>query len=308
MIQTNGFNSLPTKINEIVNLNAEGKFDSWKTGFEGPWGRYWGVPVSTNASSNAEYFWQSNRYFATTAAGSGRKTHSWSSILEEKNQRTALTYTYPTKPGGPGYQVRGNEAPLYVLLGSTAETNLYLAEFKLLGANLPKSANEYFQRGVSLSVERMDKMAQMLALPNSNEDPVLKVPAVGSTRLKSGELATLFTKPAYYLDGSAGDLEKVYIQQYVHLINTPGDLGTTVRRSGVPKKNSSYLDWEEFGVTHIPRRVLISSHEQSDLDYESWTSYFKAAGFTTGDNSPAILGAERLWFDKNNPGYGAGPK
>ena len=35
--------------------------------------------------------------------------------------------------------------PLYEMTLSTAEMNLYLAEFKLLGANLPHTAAELFQ-------------------------------------------------------------------------------------------------------------------------------------------------------------------
>jgi hypothetical protein len=31
-------------------------------------------------------------------------------------------------------------------------------------------------------------------------------------------------------------------------------------------------------------------------------------GVTTGTNNPTTLSNERLWFDKENPNYGAGPK
>lgn len=307
IISTNGVESLPTKIREVINLTPEGKFDSWKEGNEEPWVRYWGVPVSTTATTNQEYFQQDSRFFALRPEGGGRKSYIWSSVIEEKNQRTTYSYTYPTKPGGAVIQVLGSEVPLFVLLGSAAETNLYLAEFKLLGANLPKSATEYLQKGVSLSVQRMDNLAMRHKNPYYDGDPVLANPSVGATKLKEGEIDALFTQEAYQLNGT-NDLEKVYIQQYIHIINTPGDLWTTVRRSGVPKIGSSYLAWEDFGVGNIPRRVVLNQPDKNDLMYSIVSTYYNAAGITPNNNTPSVLNGERLWFDKNNPNYGAGPK
>src|SRR5690606_16404376 len=116
-----------------------------------------------------------------------------------------------------------------------------------------------------------------------------------------------FTQPAYQLNGT-DDLEKVYIQQYIHTINTPGDLWTTVRRSGVPKIGSSYLAWEDFGVGNIPRRVVLNQPDQNDLMYGIISNYYNTAGITPNNNTSSVLNGERLWFDKNNPSYGAGPK
>lgn len=307
IIATNGYDALPSKIKEVIELSADGKFAGWKAGNEEPWVRYWGAPVSTTATSNDEYFKQGTKFFAAKADGSGRKTYEWTSRYEEKNQRTTMGFTFATKPGGNTYEIKGNEVPLFVLLGSAAETNLYFAEFKLLGANLPQSANAYFQKGVKLSIERMNDLANKHRIPYYNEDPVLSVPVDGATKLKSGEIDALLAKPAYTLNGT-DDLEKVYIQQYVHFCNTPGDLWTTVRRSGVPKVGSAYLPWEDFGVSDVPRRVAINSPDAADLDFAIWDSYYKAAGITTGVNTASVLSSERLWFDKNNPAYGAGPK
>jgi len=307
IIETNGVSGLPDQIQDIINLNLEGKFDSWKAGHEEPWGRYWGVPLSTTAQTNAQYFQQGNLFYATDDNGGSRKSYSWSSVLEEKNRRTAYTHTYPTKPGGAVLQVRGNEVPFYTLLGSAAETNFYLAEFKLLGANLTKTANEYFQRGVSLSISRYDDLAMRHQNPYYDEDPVLADPAEGAIKLKADEIDNLLLQEAYQLNGT-DDLEKVYIQQYVHNINTPGDLWTTVRRGGIPKTGSAYFPREDFGVSDIPRRIVINAPDESNLMYEKYTSYFNSAGFTTNVNTPSVLSSERLWFDKNNPAYGAGPK
>lgn len=307
IIETNGVSGLPDQIQDIINLNLEGKFDSWKTGHEEPWGRYWGVPLSTTAQTQDQFFQQGNLFFATDENGGSRKAYSWSSVLEEKNRRTAYTHTYPTKPAGSVLQVVGNEVPFYTLLGSAAETNLYLAEFKLLGANLTKSATEYFQQGVRLSIARFDDLAMRHQNPYYDGDPVLADPTEGATKLQSGEIDDLLLQEAYQLNGT-DDLEKVYIQQYVHNINTPGDLWTTVRRGGIPKAGSAYFAWEDFGVNDIPRRVVINAPDESSLMYEKYTNYYNSAGFTANDNTPSVLNSERLWFDKNNPEYGAGPK
>ncbi|MFT7032856.1 MAG: hypothetical protein ACJA2S_001357 [Cyclobacteriaceae bacterium] len=307
IIATNGVAGLPDQIQDIINLNGAGTFDSWKPGNEEPWGRYWGVPLSTTAQTDAQYFQQGSLFFATDDAGGSRKTYSWSSVLEEKNRRTAYTHSYPTKPGGSVLQVIGSEVPFYTLLGSAAETNLYLAEFKLLGANLTKTATEYFQQGVRLSISRFDDLAMRHENPYYDGDPVLADPTVGATKLKADEIDDLLLNEAYQLNGT-DNLEKVYIQQYVHNINTPGDLWTTVRRGGIPKIGSAYFAMEDFGVTDIPRRIAIDAPDESNLMFEKYTTYFNSAGFTTNDNTSAVLSSERLWFDTNNPAYGAGPK
>jgi hypothetical protein len=306
IIETNGVDGLPTQILDIINLTVDNKFDSWKAGYEEPWGRYWGVPVSTDAAGDDEFFKQEN-FYATKADGSGRKSYTWSSVYEEKNQRSAFTYTYATKPGGSVLREVGSEASYYVLLGSAAETNLYLAEFSLLGADLPKTATEYFQKGVSLSVARMDDLASRHENPFYSGDPVLDTPADGATMLKDGEITALLAQDALLLNGT-DDLEKVYIQQYVNNLLTPGDLWTTVRRSGIPKVGSAYFAWEDFGIGNVPRRVIVNAPDEADLMYENWMNYYQSAGFTAGDNTSAVLSSERLWFDKQNPNYGAGPK
>jgi len=306
VIGTNGLDGLPVKVKESINLTTEGTFDSWKEGFEEPWGRYWGVPLSTEATTDDEYFQQGNKFFALKPEGGGKKTYSWTSVLEEKNRRTTMTYTYPTKPGGAVLQTLGNVVPMYVILGSAAETNLYLAEFKLLGASLSKSANEYLQHGVSLSIQRMDDMAAAHENPYYAEDPALADPAEGAAKLKEGEIADLLLQEAYQLNGT-DDLEKVYIQQYVHNINTPDNLWTTVRRSGIPKIGSAYFAWEDFKVSDIPRRVVVHEPDPNDLMYDIVKAHQSAAGLTPNNNTPGVLNSERLWFDKNNPNYGAGP-
>lgn len=60
-----------------------------------------------------------------------------------------IDFTYPVAAGDPVIQdIEDN--PWYGMYMTTAEVNLYLAEFKLLGANLPGSAQDYFNKRFAL--------------------------------------------------------------------------------------------------------------------------------------------------------------
>ena len=305
--------ALPPYVANYANVDASNKFTGWKSPGE-PWVRYFGAPVSPDAklsAANNIYFNQSILYRLTV--GGVTKNYTATSLYSEKQTRTTYDYTYPTKPGGRVLQLKDNDPGLNVLLGSSAETNLYLAEFKLMGANLPKTAQEYFNQGVTLSAKRMDAMAKANQMPYYDSDPVYTVTSeadAGATKLRTGEVEALLTQPAYNL--ATDGLEKVYIQQYINFMLTPHDIWTTVRRSGVPKKGSQYLPWEPVtssGVElSVPRRFVIGTPTEDDINYTNKKAAVQEMGVTTGVNNPATLNTERLWFDKNNPQYGAGPK
>lgn len=301
--------ALPDYIEPLVNFDADGNFAGWKGDGE-PWVRYHGVPLSPDATqdpANEKYFNQSitNKI--------DNKTYIATSLYSEKLTRTSYNYTYPTKPGGRVLELKDNDPPHTVILGSAAETNLYLAEFKLLGASIPKSAQEYFNWGVELSVKRADLLAKSQEMPYYNEDPVYQdadVAEAAGTKLRDGEIEALLAQPSYNL--STDGLEKVYIQQYINFMNTPNDVWTTVRRSGIPKKGSNYLAWENFNVsgseTLIPRRFTVGTPTEDDLNYANKMASVQEQGFTTGTPDPAKLSTEKLWFDKQDPAYGSGPK
>ncbi len=301
--------TLPDYIEPLVEFDASGNFAGWKGDGE-PWVRYHGVPVSPDATqdpANEKYFNQSitNKI--------ENKTYIATSLYSEKITRTAYDFTYPTKPGGRVLELKDNDPAHNVILGSAAETNLYLAEFKLLGASLPKSAQEYFNWGVELSIKRADELAENQQMPYYNSDPVYTdadVAEAAATKLRDGEITDLLAKPAYNL--ATDGLEKVYIQQYINFMNTPNDVWTTVRRSGIPKKGSAYLPWETFTASGsemtIPRRFVISTPTEDDLNYANKMASAQEQGFSTGTPDPVKLNSEKLWFDKQDPVYGAGPK
>ena len=305
--------ALPPYVEQYVEFDSEGNFAGWKGPGE-PWVRYHGVPLApdaTLAGENDIYFDQGTLY--RISLDGSEKTYSATSLFSEKLVRTTYDYTYPTKPGGRVIQLKDNDPPLNVILGSAAETNLYLAEFKLLGANLPKSAQEYFDWGVELSVRRADALAKNNQMPYYETDPVYlnaDDALAAATKLKEGEVTELLSNPAY--DLSTDGLEKVYIQQYINFANTPGDVWALVRRSGIPKKGSSYLPWDNFIASGneltIPRRFTVATPTEDNKNYKNQLSSVQEQGFTTGTSDPNVLNSERLWFDKQNPNYGAGPK
>jgi len=304
--------ALPPYVAKYVNIDNN-KFTGWKSPGE-PWVRYYGVPLAPDAldiAANNIYFNQSELY--KVSINGVQKTYSATSLLSEKQIRTSYDYIYPTKPGGRVIELKDNDPGLNVALGTSAETNLLLAEFKLLGANLPKSAQEYFNKGVDLSIRRMDALAKNNQMPYYETDPVYTNSddaATASTKLKSNEIAVLLGQPAF--DLSQDGLEKVYIQQYINYMMTPGDLWATVRRSGIPKKGSNYLAWDNFTSggkeVSVPRRFVIATPGADKTNYQNTVSAITEQGFTSGTNDPVILSTQRLWFDKQNPAYGAGPK
>lgn len=302
---------IPPYIREYVETekNAEGKevFKGWKAPGE-PWVRYYGRPVLITANLEAEYldYFDSDR-FKIKLNGVERSYSPFSSYNEE-NIRGQIDFTYPDAPGAPVVQDK-DDNPWYGVLFTTAEVNLYLAEFSLLGATLPKSAEQYFNDAIRASVTITDKVAGLNRIPYYHE--VFDVEFEKSIKLVDGEIDTLLEHEAYQLTGDLNTkLEKVYLQQYIHFINIPNELFVTVRRSGVPKKDSKYLAREVFLKNEaypIPRRFIKNAVETSDLLYDIKMHAYKEQGFSVGNFDPAILNAERVWYDKGAPNYGEGP-
>lgn len=305
--------ALPPYVAQYANIDANNKFTGWKSPGE-PWVRYHGAPLSPDAKqdpANNIYFNQSELNKLTVDGV--QKTYASTSLYSEKIVRTSYDYTYPTKPGGRIIELKDNDPGLNAVLGTSAETNLFLAEFKLLGANLPKSAQEYFNKGVELSVSRMDALAKNNQMPYYNGDPVYTnadEAEAAATKLRAGEITDLLAKPIANL--TTDGLEKVYIQQYINYMNTPGDVWTTVRRSGIPKVGSSYLPWEKFisgGVEMtIPRRFVIATPGADDINYANKMAAITEQQITPAVLDPIKLNTERFWFDKQDPQYGMGPK
>lgn len=297
---------------EIV--GGKTKFKAWKAPGE-PWVRYYGLPVESNAKNNAaytDYFDPQDKIFYLLSSSESRKDYQPLALINKEIIRGQETYTFPDGPNVNPEQENADSDPGWSgLYFSCGEVNLLLAEFKTLGASLPETAQEYFTRGVKLSIESYDNVAALNHIPYYDK-PYSKDPHDVTIELKDGEVAHVLSQPAYQLTGDKqSDLEKIYIQEYIHYILSPFDMFTTVRRSGVPKVNSAYLPFTEFGTIVsrdlIPRRFPFDEPSPSDLMYQLTMDALKAQGFSLGNRPVSNLNTQRVWFDKNAPQFGAGP-
>lgn len=288
-------------------VNGKKVFKAWKGAGE-PWVRYYGIPVEVMASQKGEYkdYFDSNLW--KISMGGKEKTYTPYAYFNREMVQGMKDYTFPDAPNVSVTQDIVDQ-PWYGMFYSSAEVNLYLAELKLIGADLPGTAADYFKNGVELSVRAYDKLANLNKIPyyHSVYDANEK-----SIKLVDGEVETLLANPAYQLTGNkAADLEKVYIQQYIHFVMIPNDQFVSVRRSGVPMVNSTILPYVRFSPTVdyvIPRRFEISAVEKSDLMYDIKMAAFARQGFSVGtNNDPVKLNTERVWQDKGAPNFGAGP-
>lgn len=288
--------------------DAEGKkiFKNWKNGGE-PWVRYYGMPLTINASNDEQWkeYYDPEGKLHKVKLNDKELTYTPVSALQLEMYKGDIDYTFPDAPGVQIEQDKTDQ-PFYAMYFSAGEVNLYLAELKLLGATLPKTASEYFTAGIKNSVEAWDYVAGKNRIPyyhkkyDNNEETI---------ELRDGEVAGLLTKEAYKLDGT-NDLEKVYIQQHLNFIFMPNDMYVSMRRSGVPMKNSSYLPFENFmkdGSKYVlPRRCPFVAGSPTDMMYEIYTKALSEQGFSIGSDANA-LNSERVWYDKGAPDFGEGP-
>lgn len=313
--------SIPSYIEENIEFttNADGKktFVKWK-GMGEPWVRYYGLPVEYNANNNSavygEWFDYGNRYKITDEKGQSAKTYRPYSMYQRQMViGRNYNFTMPTIPGGP--VITKNESrPWYGMYLGGGEVNLYLAEFKLLGADLPNTAESYYTQGLKLSVMEYDKAAGLnqIAYYGTTYD---YDPNEVSIELKDGEIDAMLASKDYKLTGSVDEqLEKVYLQQLLHFTMYPYDQFVTARRSGIPKFNSEFISRENYSsipVTNIPRRFHTGVPNETSQLYQIELDAYAAQGYTVtaaGDNNKTILNSERTWQDKNAPQWGEGPK
>lgn len=315
LIDGGKFDNLPAEVKADVVLDENGNFKEWG-GLGEPWVRYHGYPVVFNGDVNPEYkayFNYGTDYQITVDEAT--KSYSPFSSQQEEMKRGRCGFSVPTV--GPKVIQDTENVPLWTMYMTAAEVNLYLAEFKLLGANLPKSAEEYYNKGVRLSVQDYDKLAK------NN-----KIPYYGNTYgydpnevvidLKDGEIDAMMATDAVKLTGSKSEqLEKVYLQQLMHFSLQCDDQFVTARRSGYPKIGSDLLPFVKFesvALNAIPRRFEIAKPNETDVMFAIKNAAYAAQGFNTlgtGNSGSAFnlsgtaLNTERLWQDKNAPQWGS---
>ena len=309
------YDNLPPFVQENINLDADGNFESYKLGE--PWCRYHGRPVVWEMSDEYNamkgiYFDYTDRYQLTV--GDANKSYSIFSSLTEELIRGRVDFTLPTIPGGP--VIRDNDdVPWWGMYMGAGETNLYLAELANLGL-ISGNAKNYYEHGVELSVKEWDYIADKNKLPYYGQtwiDGHKYADDEASTHLKDGEIETMLATDGVKWDGS---MEKIYLQQLMNFTMMPDEFFVTARRSGYPKIGSKYLpftEFKKFARTAIPRRFEFTDPLPTDIMHDIRLADLKAQGFTTGSNqsgaghnTTTVLNTERLWQDKNAPQWGSG--
>ena len=286
--------------------------------------RYSGYPAVWNGTDEyealkGEYFTPATRYKLTV--GSNSKTYNHVSYFNEELVRGRCNFTLPTLPGGPVVEDT-DDIPWTGLFLGAAEVNLYLAEFKLLGANLPQSAEYYYNRGVRLSMDEYDQLGAVNKIPYYNissiSEEVKSQYGIVSIALQPGEVDAALATDGYRLTGTiSDDMEKVYLQQMINFSLLPNEQFVTARRSGYPKVGSSLVSYPVFdgvNIQAVPRRFSVSIPLQTDVMKDIKDAAYQEQGLTPGSNqsgaafiaSGTVLNTERLWMDKNAPQWGAG--
>lgn len=314
---------LPSFIeNKIITEEENGKkvFKGWKAPGE-PWVRYHGLPTIVDAGladqypEYADYYDKAGKLWKVSDEdGKGETTYYPYSPLNQYMFDKKEIIEYPVAPGAPKVQITDLYA-WYGLYMSSAEVNLYLAEFKTLsqGADIGFSgdAESYLKKGVECSVRAYDKLAGLNHVPyydNTFGQDKYDV----SIKLQESEVSTLLNNPILTLDGTvAENLEKIYLQQYIHFVFFPADQYCMMRRSGCPKKDSDLypmLDLNpKVSVYPLPRRFQVTQPTVDDKMGDIKRQAYQNQGFSYGPE-PATLNTERVWIDKKAPQFGEGPK
>lgn len=294
-----------------------GQFKGWKEDLGEPWVRYYGVPLKVGAgldNDNKWFFDPSGTLLQLSTSAGGTRNYRAVSYRNQELVKGIYDFTYPDAPDvTPDTDIQ--ITPWYGIYFSAAEVQLLLAEFKLLGADAPKSAQDYLTEGCRLSAYVYDKAAELNQVPYYSRTCV-NDPLDATIKINDTMVNEMLSHDAFKLTGDTkSDLEKVYIQQYIHYIMSPVDQFVNVRRTGVPMKNSSLLPWKEFSdildyTTLIPRRFKVSELAPTDQLHDITVEAYKAQGFSYGTENadPDRLNSERVWVDKENPQFGEGPK
>lgn len=306
--------NLPSYIADLVDYDMDGErkvFKGWKAPGE-PWVRYHGLPSEIDAQNNEDYndyFDQAGKILKIKLNGK-EKRYTAASYMNLEFYRGNLGFTYPDAPDKSVTQDKTNRA-FYSIHYPAGEADLYLAEFKLLGANISGSAADYFRRGITNSVKSWDKVASLNNIHYYNS--VFDTKAEETISLKAGEIDELLTRDAYKLTGTPEEqLEKVYVQQRLNFTYMPLEMYVTMRRSGVPQVNSTILPLKSFkpggtiADTPLPRRFSFADPALSDKMRYIKLNAWKDQGFSLG-YKPSDLNTQRVWFDKNAPKFGEGP-
>ncbi len=306
---------LPPYIAENAIIES-GEFKGWKGDGE-PWVRYYGVPLEIGAGlddANKWIFDPTGLLLQLESSSGGKRNYKPISYRNQELVKGIYDFTYPDDPDvAPDKDIL--QTPWYGIYFSAAEVELLLAEFNLLGAKTPSSAQQHLINGSRLSAYVYDRAAELNQVPYYSKTCV-NDPLDAKIKITEDMVNDMLSHDAFKLTGDKRlDLEKIYIQQYIHYIMNPIDQFVNVRRSGVPMKGSQLLPWQEFSKlldysSLIPRRCKVTEPARTDQLHDITIEAYEAQGYSYGtDNAdPDKLNTQRVWVDKNNPQFGDGPK
>lgn len=180
------------------------------------------------------------------------------------------------------------------MLVSNAESCLLIAEFIEKGygdgVDTKGTAEDWYKKGVTSSINTMNDIAA----------------AANSVTAFTGDGSAVISN---YLDdddikfNGANDLERIYIQEYLNLYRNPSEAFVFARRTGYPKKASTYYAREVFNDP-IPRRWWTA--DPGAVNRDNWNAALSAEGFTPNAQDIPTLSTQRIWYDKNAPDFGEG--
>ena len=315
LVRRLNYNHSFRKRHGYVDQNVQG----WKAPGE-PWVRYYGLPTEVEAGladqhpEYVDYFDKAGKLWKVSDKdGNGETTYYPYSPLNQYMFDKKVIIDYPVAPGAPKVQITDLYA-WYGLYLSTAEVNLYLAELKLLSQGqdigFSGSAESYLKKGVEYSMRAYDKLAGLNHIPyydNTFGQDKFDV----TIKLQENEVTRLLNDPILTLDGSTTEnLEKVYLQQYIHFIFFPADQYIMMRRSGCPMKESDLYPMLNLNpkVSNypLPRRFQVTQPTVDDKMGDIKRKAYQDQGYSYGPE-PTILNTERVWYDKKAPQFGEGP-
>lgn len=245
--------------------------------------RYVGIPSSPDAKSNAAYArLYSRRIYSITLGG---KTSQVTYDTLSKVQ----TRLFDLDQDGGGLN-GGNGAQYTQPIASYAEMCFILAEFAERGVNTGGTAADWYNKGVTASLQAYDKIGSLAQV-------------IGYSALGAEEITTYLADPAVAYTGTQEEkLEKIGVQNFLNLFKSPQEAWGSWKRTGYPKEGG-ILPFEPFMISGVksvvPRRWIlpIPSNSQENIpNYNAAISNMQKEGAYGEPND--LTG--RVWWDVAN--------
>jgi hypothetical protein len=177
---------------------------------------------------------------------------------------------------------------------SAAESALTIAEFIQKGyagsVDTKGTTADWYNKGIAASISTMNDIAMV----------------AGSTTAFSGngeaEIEQYLQDENIKLNGS-NDLERIYIQEHLNFYRNPNEAYVFCRRTGYPKKTSTYYPREPMNEI-IPRRFW--TVDPGETNRTNWNAAMQEQSFTPNAQDLPSLSTQRIWYDKPAPNFGEG--